>query len=124
VASFGIPALKIEGNDVLKIYDIIRDIREKMCKGEIEPHFIECETYRWKEHVGPSEDYALGYRTKEELKPWVENDQVKEIGKLLSQHTRKELELAVEKEIKEAIASAEKSDFPSLVELYTDLFQG
>ena len=124
VASFGIPAIKIEGNDVLKIYDTIRDIREKMCKGEIEPHFIECETYRWKEHVGPSEDYALGYRTKEELKPWVENDQVKEIGKLLSKQTRKELESAVEKEIKEAIASAEKSDFPSLAELYTDLFQG
>ena len=124
VASFDIPAIKIQGNDVLEIYDTVRKIREKMRKGESVPQFIECETYRWKEHVGPSEDYALGYRTKEELEPWVENDQVKEIGKLLSQDTRKKLESAVEKEIKEAIDFAEKSDFPSLAELYTDVFQG
>ena len=45
------------------------------------------------------------------------------IGMLLNQQKRKELERNVEQEIQEAIDFAEKSDFPSLMELYTDVFQ-
>ena len=123
VASFNIPAIKIQGNDVLEIYDTVRKIREKMRKSESVPHFIECETYRWKEHVGPNEDYELGYRTKDELKPWMDKDQVDKIGMIINQQKRKELEQTVEQEIQEAIDFAEKSDFPSLMELYTDVFQ-
>ena len=123
VASFDIPAIKIQGNDVLEIYDTVRKIREKMRKGESVPQFIECETYRWKEHVGPNEDYELGYRTKDELKTWMDKDQVDKIGMMLNQQKRKELEWTVEQEIQEAVDFAEKSDFPSLMELNTDVFQ-
>ena len=123
VAPFDIPAIKIQGNDVLEIYDTVRKIRVEMSKGESLPHFIECETYRWKEHVGPNEDYELGYRAKDELKPWMDNDQVDKIGMIINQQKRKELERTVEQEIQEAIDFAEKSDFPSLMELYTDVFQ-
>ena len=60
---------------------------------------------------------------KDELKPWVDNDQIKRIGMLLNQHTRKKVENAVEREIEEAIEFAEKSDFPSFTELYADMFE-
>jgi TPP-dependent pyruvate/acetoin dehydrogenase alpha subunit len=123
VESFDIPTIKIEGNDVMKIYNTVREIRSKLHTAESGPHFIECETYRWKEHVGPNEDYELGYRTREELKPWLENDQVEKIGILLNKYTREQIEQAVDKEIEEAINFAEKSNFPNLSDLNTDVFQ-
>ena len=123
VASFDIPTIMIRGNDVLKIYDTVREMRAEMSNGGGGPRFIECETYRWKEHVGPNDDYELGYRSREELDSWIENDQVKKVGLLLDKHTRKKLKQDIDREIKEAIDFAEKSDFPHLSELYTDTFQ-
>ena len=110
-------------NDVLKIYDTVRQICEKMRNSECGPHFIECETYRWKEHVGPNEDYKLGYRSKEELNLWVESDQLEKLGVLLDKKTRKKLEQTVDREIEKAIDFAEESDLPHLSELYTDTFK-
>ena len=121
--SFDIPTIKIKDNDVLKIYDTVREIREKMRNSECGPHFIECETYRWKEHVGPNEDYKLGYRSKEELNLWVESDQLEKLGVLLDKKTRKKLEQTVDREIEKAIDFAEESDLPHLSELYTDTFK-
>ena len=123
VASFDIPTIKIEGNDVMKIYDTVREISSIMRKKESGPYFVECETYRWREHVGQNEDYELGYRTRDELEPWADNDQLDIIGELLSDRSRKKLELFVDKEIEAAIDFAEKSDYPPLAELYTDIFQ-
>ena len=123
VESFGVPAIRVKDNDILKIYETVKEVCTKIRHGEMKPYFIECETYRWKGHVGPNADYELGYRTKEELKPWLENDQVEKIGILLNKHSREKLEQAVDKDIKEAIDFAEKSDFPPLLELYADVFQ-
>ncbi len=123
VTCFDIPSIKIRDNDVLKIYETVREIRAEMRNGKSGPYFIECETYRWKEHVGPNEDYELGYRSREELDSWVENDQLEKVGFLLDKHTRIKLEEMIDKQIDEAIDFAEKSANPSLSELYTDLFQ-
>ena len=35
------------------------------------PWFFEVMTYRWREHVGPGDDYHLGYRTEDEARPWM-----------------------------------------------------
>ena len=35
------------------------------------PFFLECTTYRWREHVGPLWDYDKGYRTKAEVDSWI-----------------------------------------------------
>jgi TPP-dependent pyruvate/acetoin dehydrogenase alpha subunit len=79
--------------------------------------------YRWKEHVGPNEDFGFGYRNKEEAEPWLTNDQVDVIGNKLSVEDRDRIQRSVEAEIAEAFAYAESAEIPAESELLTDLFR-
>jgi len=121
--SYGAPSERIEGNDIFKIYERVRETVDSLRKGSEGPFFFECMTYRWKEHVGPGEDFHLGYRTEEERKPWMENDQLLKVAQLINPTTRKKIEDQIEKEIKEAFEFAEKSPFPKDSALFTDVFK-
>lgn len=120
--AYGMPAQRIDHNDVLAISEAVGPVAEAIRQGASGPHFFECMTYRWREHVGPGFDFELGYRTKEEAQPWIENDQVKRIGTLLDPTTRVQVEQDVEAEIRDAIVFAEVSPFPDPRELYTDVY--
>ena len=120
---YGMPSERIEDNDVLRIYERMKEAVAALRSGRPGPYFFECMTYRWKEHVGPNEDYQLGYRTREEAKPWMENDQVPKIGALVDSAKRKEIEAGVEQEIQEAFAFAEASPFPDYTELFTNVYK-
>lgn len=111
VASYDIPTFRIEDGDVFSIRNVTAWAVDAMRKGE-GPVFMECLIYRWREHVGPGDDYHIGYRQKNELQPWMETDQVEKVGKMLEDETRKKIDKAVEKEIAEAIDFAEKSPVP------------
>ena len=116
------PAERIEGNNVLKIFDRVSKARARIVAKKSGPAFFECMTYRWREHVGPDEDYDAGYRSRRELAPWVKNDQILRVGQLLAPASRAKIERAVEREIASAFRLAEKSPFPKARELYTDVF--
>ncbi len=118
---YGMPSERIGGNDVLEIYEQVKKAASSLRNGQPGPFFFECMTYRWKEHVGPNEDYQLGYRTREEAEPWIKNDQVPRIGSMIPPANRKDIEEGVEKEIKEAFLFAEESPFPDYTELFTDV---
>jgi TPP-dependent pyruvate/acetoin dehydrogenase alpha subunit len=123
VRGYGIPSTRIEdGNDVLLIFETAQKTIRKIRKGE-GPYFIECMTYRWKEHVGPGEDYDAGYRSKKEAMPWIKNDAVKRMAELLEPAKRALIEAEVEAEIAEAIEFAEQSPWPPDEELFNDLFE-
>lgn len=119
----GVPADLIPDNDILTMHEkataAVNALRDGTAAG---PVFFECRTYRWKEHVGPGEDFKLGFRTKSEAQPWIENDQVKRVAALVPAAERRSIEAQIENEIREAIAFAESSPFPSLSELMTDVF--
>ncbi|MBI5052747.1 MAG: thiamine pyrophosphate-dependent dehydrogenase E1 component subunit alpha [Chloroflexi bacterium] len=121
--TYGMPAERIEDADVFTIYDKVSAAVKALRDGKQGPFFFECLTYRWKEHVGPGDDYHLGYRTKEEAKGWMENDQVKKVGAMLKSGDRIRIENEVEAEIKEAFEFAESSPFPEAAELYADVFK-
>jgi TPP-dependent pyruvate/acetoin dehydrogenase alpha subunit len=121
VASFGIPVERIE-DDVLYLHNRISQAVAKIRSGQTGPFFFECATYRWKEHVGPSEDYNAGYRPHSEAEPWMAKDQVQRLANMLPAHQRKTIEARVEIEILEAFEFAEKSAFPPEVELYEGVF--
>lgn len=121
--AYGIPAERIEGNDVLKIYERVSEAAREMRGGDSGPRFFECMTYRWKEHVGPNDDYEAGYRTLDEARPWFEGDQVERLGAMLEESERQRIEREVEAEIAEAFEYAEGSPFPADEELYTDMFE-
>jgi len=121
--SYNMRAERIEDNDVIEIHNRVQDAVQQIRAGEPGPFFFECMTYRWKEHVGPGEDYKMGYRSIEEAKPWQENDQVERIGAMLDDATRSNIEAEVEETLQEAIDFAENSPWPDPSELYTDVFK-
>jgi TPP-dependent pyruvate/acetoin dehydrogenase alpha subunit len=120
--SYGIVAERIESGDVTVISErtaaAVADIR-----AGAGPRFLECVTYRWKEHVGPREDFDAGYRSRREAEPWFAGDEVARVGARLDARVRAEIEAAVEAEIRDAFEFAERSPVPEASELYTDVFQ-
>ena len=121
--ALGLSAARIENNDVLDIYAAVRAAVDALRAGQPAISFFECMTYRWKEHVGANDDFQLGYRTKEDLLPWIENDQVTRLARLISNDQRMQIETAMEAEIEEAFVFAEESPFPDDTELFTDVFK-
>ncbi len=124
VRAHGVAAERIEGNDVLAIYERTVDVLSGLRSGKIGPYFFECMTYRWREHVGPQDDFHLGYRTRSEAEPWIASDQLQRLADLVPVQERQMIEIAVEDEIGNAFVFAEASPFPDPRELYTDLFKG
>lgn len=121
--TFGLTAESIDDGDVLRIYERTKAMADALRTGDAGPFFLECATYRWKEHVGPNDDFNLGYRAPEEAEPWKKNDQVARIGGMIDPTKRKEIERQVEAEIAEAFAFAESSPFPAPAELFTDVYK-
>jgi TPP-dependent pyruvate/acetoin dehydrogenase alpha subunit len=121
VETYGIRAHRVEDGDVLKLRDLAAEAVARVRRGE-GPEFIECCTYRWREHVGPNEDFDAGYRGRADLDPWLEGDQVERVGAMIAPQRRAEINAAVESEIRDAEAFAEASPFPAAEALYTNVF--
>jgi 2-oxoisovalerate dehydrogenase E1 component len=121
--AYSIPAERVEDNDVQRTYDLVKAAADEIRSGQSGPRFFECMTYRWKEHVGPNDDFDKGYRSISEAQPWFANDQLKRLENLLEPLVRERIAAEVEVEIKEAFDFAESSPFPAEEELYTDMFQ-
>jgi TPP-dependent pyruvate/acetoin dehydrogenase alpha subunit len=120
--AYGMPAEKIENGDVFEIYERTKAYIEKIRKGE-GPAFLECMTCRWKEHVGPNDDFHLGYRSEKEVLNWKKEDELKKLKSLLGPAVSKAIESDVEQKIKEAFDFAEQSSFPESEALYDDIFK-
>ncbi|MDQ1272091.1 MAG: 2-oxoisovalerate dehydrogenase component [Planctomycetota bacterium] len=123
VQTYGMQAERIDDGDIFKIYEFTSNYIKRIMLGNITPVFLECITYRWKEHVGPNDDFHLGYRTKGEAEYWIQNDQLKKLKSLLDTDISSNIESAVDLEIKNAFEFAEESHFPEVKELYTNLFK-
>jgi len=123
VTGFGLPAETIE-DDILQVHEKVSAKVQTLRSNEPGPFFFECMTYRWKEHVGPGDDFTLGYRTMEEAESWINNDQVNRIAQMLDAEQRASVEQEVEDEIQAAMSFAESSPFPDKSELFDHVFAG
>ena len=119
--AYGMPAERIDGNDVLALRDRAEAAIERMRGGE-GPQFIEATTYRWREHVGPGQDFHLGYRDASACEAAQANDAVRAIAEMLNSKERALIESEVELEVREAFEFAEASPFPTTDDLMTDIF--
>ncbi len=72
----GIPSSRLDGNDVMALYDAARGAVERARSGD-GPSFFECRTFRWRGHVGASFDLDVGVTRKPELAEWMERDPIK-----------------------------------------------
>lgn len=111
VATYGLPVARITSGDVFAIRDqaarFVAGIRDG--RG---PAFMEVQTYRWKEHVGPNADFDAGYRPESEARPWIDNDQLPRLGALIGAEDRADIDARVETAIAEAFAFAENAPPP------------
>jgi TPP-dependent pyruvate/acetoin dehydrogenase alpha subunit len=120
--AYGMPAEQLDGNDFPTFCRRAREIVAEIRAGG-SPSFIEVLTCRWKEHVGPNDDYHLGYRTPEETAPWIAGDPVRRMGESLEPGDRERVENEVEAEIDAAFAFAETSPYPEPAALTSDVFK-
>jgi len=126
-AAYGIEGCKVNGNDVLAVYEAAREAVERARKGG-GPSLIECKTYRWRGHYEGEADRTYHYRTKKEIESWMRKCPIERFKKiLLERHIMKEAELKridqdVQKELEEAIQFAEESPFPNPEDALKDLY--
>lgn len=117
---YGMPSERID-NDILHLHERVAAAVAALRAGPAGPFFFECKTYRWKEHVGPGEDWQLGYRLPQEAGPWIADDQVARLAKMIDADRRRLIESEVECEIEVAFAFAELSPEPRADALYADV---
>jgi len=121
VATYGIPTHEISDGNVFSIREVAEKAISEIRAGG-GPQFMECHTYRWREHVGPNEDYDDGYRSRDDFKPWQDNDQVALTGAMLDATARDAIDAEIEAEIAEAVDFAEQSPWPQPEELFSHVF--
>src|SRR5438093_2135419 len=116
-AAYGIPGVRVDGNDVLAVYETVRTAVARARRGE-GPTLVEAVTYRWGGHSMRAN--LPEYRTKEEEREWMERDPVARLGSHLvagrrATHVRlKELEGTVELELDRAVEFAKSSPEPTV----------
>lgn len=115
--AYGIDTIVLEeGYDVLKLADGFSKAVSKVRSG-FGPVFVEVFTCRYREHVGPGEDFYAGYRSEADVKKWKAKDPLCFDSERIEKYKDK-----VEKEIEDALRFAEESEFPSREELLNDVF--
>src|SRR6185437_8676560 len=119
--AYGIPAERIEHNDLLYLHERVRAVSARVRAGD-GPYFFEVRTYRWREHVGPNDDFRLGYRTEDEATPWIETDQVTRLESMIAADRLAQIQEEAEAEVEAALTFADESPEPEPADLYTDVF--
>jgi len=123
--AYGMPGLRVDGNDVLALYGVLSDAVERARQGG-GPSFIEAVTYRIGAHS--SSDDPTRYRSDEEVETWKKRDPLLRLEAYLTQrgllddHTRASLAEAWDQEISEAIAAVEGLAPPSRESLFEDVY--
>ena len=115
-AAYGIPGVRVDGNDLAAVYDATKLAVARARAGE-GPTLVEALTYRWGGHSMRAN--LPDYRTKEEEREWMERDPIARFKPELeragvSVMRLKELEEAVEVELDRAVGFAKASAEPTV----------
>lgn len=123
--AYGLPGLRVDGNDVLACYVAVKAAAERARRGE-GPTFVECLTYRLGGHS--SSDDPTKYRDENEAKKWEAKDPLIRHKKWLVARGEwdetREIEFLAEagRTISETIAQVEAADPVDVETLFTDVW--
>lgn len=117
---FGVKAFRIDGNDVLAVYEAAKEAVNH-CRTGAGPVFMEFLTYRFRGHVGP-DDNIQGTRTDirpaAEREAWMKNDPITKFEKylkensLMAQPQIDAIKESIKNEVEEAVSFAKSSSRP------------
>ncbi len=128
---FGIQSVKVDGNDVLAVYEAAENA-VKLCRDGEGPTFMECITYRLRGHVGPDDNIQgthTDIRPEEEIEEWRKKDPIISFESLLLKNNVlgekdiEEIRREAEKEVEEAHLFAENSPYPKETDLAKYVFK-
>jgi TPP-dependent pyruvate/acetoin dehydrogenase alpha subunit len=123
--AYGMPTIRVDGNDIFAVYKATREARERAVAGE-GPSFIEGLTYRLGDHT--TADDARRYREQDELEAWMEKDPLIRTRKYLVNQKKwddeKQAALGerAEKIVQEIVRAAEGVGEPSPSEFFDHMF--
>ena len=123
-AGYNIPGVSVDGNDILTVREAAGRAVDRARRGD-GPTLLENKTYRRRGHF---EGDPQKYRTQAEVAEWEKNDHLLRFAsvlkkkKLLIGEKEKEIQEQVERELKEAVAFAEQSEWPNPEEALEDMF--
>ena len=126
--SFGVTAKKVNGNDVIEVYNTTKEAVKRANEGK-GPTLIEATTYRFKGHCGCDDDIDPKLRTQEELKCWKEKCPILHLKQylleknILTEQQDKQMKQKLQKEINDAVEFGRKSPLPGEEELLKDVFK-
>jgi TPP-dependent pyruvate/acetoin dehydrogenase alpha subunit len=111
-AAYGMPGVTIDGNDVIAVHKAVLTAAKLARKGD-GPTLIEAVTYRYRGHS--KSDRQL-YRTREELKSWMEKDPIPRFKNLIGVTDPEfaEIQSRAKEDIRKATVFAESSPEPDL----------
>lgn len=123
--AYGIPGVRVDGNDIFAVIKATRDAVARAARGE-GPTLIEALTYRLSGHS--TSDDPKAYRPDNTLEPWRSLDPLSRLRRYVearlgwTEEKERALEAEIDAEIKNAVAIAEKTDAPSLDSMFEDVF--
>ncbi len=123
--AYGLPGLRIDGNDLLAVYRGIKDAVDRARSGA-GPTFIECVTYRMGPHS--SSDDPTRYRSDEEVATWKKRDPIDRFAEylrraeLLDESLNASMLDEVENAISAAIEEVEDLGAPERASLFDDVY--
>lgn len=110
--AYGIKGITIDGNDVFAVHKAVREAAERARKGD-GPTLIEAITYRWRGH---SKSDRQAYRTREEVKEWMEKDPIPRFAAKIGVDDKEleEIRNRAKQDIQKAVEFAEASPEPDV----------
>jgi len=118
--AYNIPGVCVDGNDVLAVHAAVKEAAARARAGE-GPTLIEAMTYRWRGH---SKSDRQAYRTREEVKQWMEKDPIPQFAKVLglTPEELKKLDEEARVLIREATEYADNSPEPDVDTIMEGLY--
>lgn len=123
-AAYGIPGKIVDGQNVIAVYEAVKEIIEEIRQGK-GPALLEMKTWRFRAHF---QGEPATYRSKEEENSWIKKDPIiiarKDFKKreFLSEAEVTEIEKEVLDTLEKAVEYARKSPYPEPEEALTDVF--
>jgi pyruvate dehydrogenase E1 component alpha subunit/2-oxoisovalerate dehydrogenase E1 component alpha subunit len=123
--AYGMPYVRVDGNDILAVYTVTKDAAERARNGD-GPTFIEAVTYRRLGHS--SSDDPTKYRDEAEVKVWEKRDPVDRFRTYLQKQglwdDEKETAFkeGIAQRVNDAITAAEANGPPADETLITDVY--
>jgi pyruvate dehydrogenase E1 component alpha subunit len=123
-AAYGIPGKTIDGNDVLGVYEAVKEAVARARRGE-GPSIIEGKTYRWAGHYTSD---PQNYVSKETIEQWKTKDPLPRFkgflmeNAVLSEEQIESIHQEIADEIESAVKFADDSPFPAPEETLEDVY--